>query len=125
MIPRYEGQYEIPKSVFSYFDSKTGKFKEISSTVHKINAEKSEKFLQSSQTNSISKQLVSDNRKDIRHIKYDFNHNKKISNNLFNVIIFILVLLSIASKYFFDHIKNIFQKDTRDSKLSKIRIKKS
>ena len=125
LIPRYEGQYEIPKSVFSYFDSKTGKFKEISSTVHKINAEKSEKFLQSSQTNSISKQLVSDNRKDIRHIKYDFNHNKKISNNSFSVIIFILVLLSIASKYFFDHIKNIFQKDTRDSKLSKIRIKKA
>jgi len=125
VIPRYEGKYEIPKSVFSYFDSKSGKFKEISSTAHKINAEKSEKFLQSSQTNSISKQLVSDNKKDIRHIKYDFNNNNKISNNSFNVIIFVLVLLSILSKYFFDYIKNIFQKDTRDNKLSKIRIKKA
>ena len=44
VIPRYEGKYEIPKSVFSYFDSKSGKFKEISSTAHKINAEKSENF---------------------------------------------------------------------------------
>ena len=77
-------------------------------------------------TNKLNFEAVSfDNKKDIRHIKYDFNNNNKISNNSFNVIIFVLVLLSILSKYFFDYIKNIFQKDTRDNKLSKIRIKKA
>tara|TARA_B100001057_G_scaffold9266_1_gene8567 strand:+ start:189 stop:1910 length:1722 start_codon:yes stop_codon:yes gene_type:complete len=125
LIPRYEGKYEIPKSIFSYFDSKSGKFKEISSKAFKINSEKSEKFLQSSQTNSISKQLVSNNKKDIRHIKYDFNQNKKISNKSFNVIIFILVMILMLSKYYFKYIKNIYQKNTKSDKLSKIRIKKA
>ena len=125
LIPRYEGKYEIPKTVFSYFDSKTGQFKEISSKGFKINVEKSEKFLQSSQTNSISKQLVTNNKKDIRHIKYDFNQSNKISNKLFNVLISILVLILMLSKYFFKYIKNIYQKDTKADKLSKIRIKKA
>ncbi|RPG53128.1 MAG: protein BatD [Flavobacteriales bacterium TMED84] len=125
LIPRYEGKYEIPKSIFSYFDSKSEKFKQISTKAFKITVEKSEKFLQSSQTNSISKQLVSNNKKDIRHIKYDFNQNKKISNKSFNVIIFILVLVLILLKYFFKYIKNIYQKDTKSDKLSKIRIKKA
>ena len=125
LIPRYEGKYEIPKTVFSYFDSKSGQFKEISSKAFKINVEKSEKFLQSSQTNSISKQLVSDNKKDIRHIKYDFSQSKKISNKLFNIIVFVFVLILMLSKYFFNYIKNIYQKVTRDNELSKIRIKKA
>ncbi len=125
LIPRYEGKYEIPKTVFSYFDSKSEQFKEISSKAFKINVEKSEKFLQSSQTNSISKQLVSDNKKDIRHIKYDFSQSKKISNKLFNIIVFVLVLILMLSKYFFNYIKNIYQKVTRDNELSKIRIKKA
>ena len=125
LIPRYEGKYEIPKTVFSYFDSKSEQFKEISSKAFKINVEKSEKFLQSSQTNSISKQLVSDNKKDIRHIKYDFSQSKKISNKLFNIIVFVLVLILMLSKYFFNYIKNIYQKVNRDNELSKIRIKKA
>ncbi len=125
LIPRYEGKYEIPKTVFSYFDIKSGQFKEISSKAFKINVEKSEKFLQSSQTNSISKQLVSDNKQDIRHIKYDFSQSKKISNKLFNIIVFVLVLILMLSKYFFNYIKNIYQKVTRDNELSKIRIKKA
>ena len=125
LIPRYEGKYEIPKTVFSYFDSKTGQFKEISSKAFKINVEKSEKFLQSSQTNSISKQLVSDNKKDIRHIKYDFSQSKKISNKSFNVIIFALILLLMLSNYLFNYIKNVYKKDTRSNKLSKTKIKKA
>lgn len=125
LIPRYEGKYEIPKTDFSYFDSKTGQFKEISSKGFKINVEKSEKFLQSSQTNSISKQLVTNNKKDIRHIKYDFNQSNRIPNKLFNVLISILLLILMLSKYFFKYIKNIYQKDTKADKLSKIRIKKA
>ncbi len=91
IIPRYSGTYRIAPITFSYFDTKTKKYKTITSKEFEIFVEKGsgDAEMTSGVVQGLSKEDVKFIGKDIRFLKTGFQLKKK-EKTLFNSLVFYL-----------------------------------
>ena len=91
IIPRYSGTYRIAPITFSYFDTKTKKYKTITSKEFEIFVEKGsgDAEMTSGVVQGLSKEDVKFIGKDIRFLKTGFQLKKK-EKTLFNSLMFYL-----------------------------------
>lgn len=124
-IPRYSGDFEIPAVSFSYFDTKSGTYKTLTTEAYTLHVEKgeggSDAPVVSNYTNRESVQLLG---KDIRYIKtkgVHFISNKEI---FFGSFLYVMAYLMIAVLFIVFFI--IYRKQVKEnSNIALVRTKKA
>ncbi|MDR2913545.1 MAG: BatD family protein [Tannerella sp.] len=124
-IPRYAGDFEIPAVNFSYFDTKSGTYKTLSTESYKLKVEKgeggSEAPVVSNFTNRESVKFLG---KDIRYIKtkdVHFVSNKEI---FFGSFLYVMAYLMITILFVVFFI--IYRKQVKEnSNIALVRTKKA
>ncbi|MDR3252159.1 MAG: BatD family protein [Tannerella sp.] len=96
-IPRYAGDFEIPAVEFSFFDTKSGSYKTISSDTYSLQVEKGEGGGDAPVvSNYTNRQSVQSLGKDIRYIKTGTAHFKVNKDIFFGSLFYVMVYLMIA-----------------------------
>ena len=124
-IPRYAGDFEIPAIPFSYFDTKSGTYKTLTTEAYTLHVEKGEGGgeapVVSSFTNRESVQFIG---KDIRYIKtkgVHFISNKEI---FFGSFLYVMAYLMITVLFIVFFI--IYRKQVKEnSNIALVRTKKA
>ena len=124
-IPRFAGDFEIPPINFSYFDTKAGAYKTISSPTYNLHVEKgeggSDAPIISNYSNRENVQFIG---KDIRYIKTNDVHfisNKEI---FFGSFLYVMAYLMITILFIVFFI--IYRKQVREnSNIALVRTKKA
>jgi hypothetical protein len=124
-IPRYAGDFEIPAIYFSYFDTKVGAYKTLSTEPFRLHVEKgeggSDAPVVSNYTNRENVRFLG---KDIRYIKVDKVHfisNKEI---FFGSFLYVMAYLMIAILFIVFFI--IYRKQVKEnSNIALVRTKKA
>ena len=124
-IPRFAGDFEIPAANFSFFDTKTGTYKTLSTTAYAINVEKgeggSDAPVMSNFTNRESVKFLG---KDIRYIKVNNVHfisNKEIFFGSFLYVMAYLMITILFIAFFI-----IYRKQVKEnSNIALVRTKKA
>ena len=124
-IPRFAGDFEIPPINFSYFDTKAGAYKTISSETYKIHVEKGEGGADAPvMSNYSNRENVQFLGKDIRYIKTNNVHfisNKEI---FFGSFLYVMAYLMITVLFIVFFI--IYRKQVQEnSNLALVRTKKA
>ena len=125
-IPRYAGDFEIPAIAFSYFDTKTGSYKTITSEPYKLHVEQGKGGGTSSPvvSNFSNKESVKYLGKDIRYLKVNGIHfvpNNELFFGSFMYYMCYLIPAILFIVFFF-----IYRKQVKEnSNLALVRTKKA
>jgi hypothetical protein len=124
-IPRYAGDFEIPSVNFSYFDTKTGSYKTLSTAPFKLHVEKGEEGSNAPViSNFTNRENVKFLGKDIRYIKINnirFVSNKEI---FFGSFLYVMAYLMITILFVVFFI--IYRKQVKEnSNIALVRTKKA
>jgi hypothetical protein len=124
-IPRYAGDFEIPDINFSYFDTKAGTYKTLSTNPFKLHVEKGEEGLNAPVVSNFSnRENVKFLGKDIHYIKVGnvrFVSNKEI---FFGSFLYIMAYLMITVLFIVFFI--IYRKQVKEnSNIALVRTKKA
>jgi hypothetical protein len=124
-IPRYPGDFTIPSVLFSYFDTKSGTYKTLSSEEYNLHVEKGEGSpdapVVSNYTNKESIQYLG---KDIRYIKVNKPHFIENKDIFFGSLMYILAYLMITALFIVFFI--IYRKQVKENaNIALMRTKKA
>ena len=124
-IPRFAGDFEIPPINFSYFDTKAGAYKTISSEAYKIHVERGEGGSDAPVISNFSnRESVQFLGKDIRYIKTNEVHfisNKEIFFGSFLYIMAYLMITVLFIVFFIIYRKQVLE----NSNIALVRTKKA
>jgi hypothetical protein len=125
-IPRYAGDFEIPAINFSYFDTKAGAYKTLSTESFKLHVEKGEESSDAPViSNFTNRESVKFLGKDIRYIKI-INNIRFVSNRelFFGSFLYVMAYLMIAVLFIIFFI--IYRKQVKEnSNIALVRTKKA
>ena len=124
-IPRYAGDFEIPAVNFSYFDTKSGTYKTLSTESYKLHVEKGEGGSDAPVvTNFTNRENVKFLGKDVRYLKINDVHfisNKEI---FFGSFLYVMAYLMISILFVVFFI--IYRKQVKEnSNIALVRTKKA
>lgn len=124
-IPRYAGDFEIPAVAFSYFDTKTGSYKTITSEPYKLHVEQGKGGGTSPVVSNFSnKESVKYLGKDIRYLKVNDIHF--VSNNELFFGSFMYYMCYLIPAILFVVFFFIYRKQVKEnSNLALVRTKKA
>jgi hypothetical protein len=128
IIPRFQGQYTIPSQEFTFFDTKSKKYKTLSTDLHTINVTKGSN--QESYINTSSQLQNTNNLNPIKTVSKFQKKNKKMFHKQWWFVVLLLspvlfVLTFLSRKKYFDIIdKNPIKRKYRKSlKIAQKRLK--
>jgi hypothetical protein len=124
-IPRFAGDFEIPPVEFSYFDTKAGAYKTLTTEAYKLHVEKGEGGADapviSNYTNRESVKFLG---KDIRYIRTGKVHFIKNKDIFFGSFLYIMAYLMLAVLFIVFFI--IYRKQVKEnSNIALVRTKKA
>ena len=124
-IPRFAGDFEIPPINFSYFDTKAGIYKTISSQAYKLHVERGEGGSDAPvMSNFSNRENVKFLGKDIRYIKTDNAHFVSSKEIFFGSFLYIMAYLMITVLFVVFFI--IYRKQVQEnSNIALVRTKKA
>jgi ATP-dependent Zn protease len=125
VIPRYPGDFTIPAIQFSYFDTKSGTYKTLSSEEYNLHVEKgkggSEAPVVSNYTNRESVRFLG---QDIRYIKVDKPHFIENKDIFFGSFLYWMAYLMMAALFIVFFI--IYRKQVEENaNIALVRTKKA
>ncbi len=132
VIPRHSGTFTIPSVLFSYFDPKTGKYKELSSDKFTITVEKGSADEQNTVVQGVSKEDVKFLGSDIRYIMTKSSVSKpsgKLYGSPFLWFLYIIpfvsliVIIILRRKQLQENSNISVVKNKRANKVSRKRLK--
>jgi hypothetical protein len=124
-IPRFAGEFEIPPVEFSYFDTKAGAYKTLTSEAYKLQVEKGEGGGEApTVSNYTNRESVKFLGKDIRYIRtgeFSFRENKDIFFGSFLYVMAYVMLTVLFIAFFI-----IYRKQVREnSNIALVRTRKA
>ena len=124
-IPRFAGDFVIPSVNFSYFDTKSGTYKTISTESYKLHVEKGEGGSEAAiVSNFANRENVKFLGKDIRYIKLNNIHFLSNKEIFFGSFIYIMAYLMIAILFIVFFI--IYRKQVKEnSNIALVRTRKA
>jgi hypothetical protein len=124
-IPRHAGDFTIPAVSFSYFDTKSGTYKTLSSEEYSLHVEKGEKSADAPVvSNYTNRENVKFLGNDIRYIKVDKPHFIKNKDIFFGSFLYVMAYLMIAVLFIVFFI--IYRKQVKEnSNIALVRTKKA
>ncbi len=94
VVPEYKGKYKIPKTQFSYFNPKEGKYHTITTDDVFVDVLEGKELITNSDVNTnINKQAVKITGKDFRYIQTSTSLQPLKTGSFFNSILFYILLL--------------------------------
>ncbi|MDR1380933.1 MAG: BatD family protein [Tannerella sp.] len=124
-IPRYAGDFEIPAVNFSYFDTKAGAYKTLSSEPFRLQVEKGEEGSEAPVvSNFTNRENVKFLGKDIRYIKINNVHFVSAREIFFGSFLYVVAYLMITVLFIVFFI--IYRKQVKEnSNIALVRTKKA
>ena len=123
-IPRYAGDFEIPAVNFSFFDTKAGVYKTLTTESYKLRVEKGEGGSEAPVVNFTNRENVKFLGKDIRYIKTKGVHFISNKDIFFGSFIYIMAYLMITILFVVFFI--IYRKQVKEnSNIALVRTKKA
>ncbi|MDR1525726.1 MAG: BatD family protein [Tannerella sp.] len=124
-IPRYAGDFEIPAIDFSYFDTKTGAYKTLSTEPYKLHVEKGEEGSEAPViSNFTNRENVKFLGKDIHYIKVNQVHFVSNKEIFFGSFLYVMAYLMITVLFIVFFI--IYRKQVKEnSNIALVRTRKA
>ena len=139
IVPRFPGNYTIPKIQFSYFNTSSKKYETLTLKAQKITVNENENYkavniIQNDSTTIVTNKSLKENvnqlNNDIKHINLKLGNNQYVTRNNFvsiNKIIasyILFILLVIISFYIKKNSSKLFNRKKDDYKLITLQLEK-